>query len=305
MNNSALYITKIFNIFVARLKTIEQMKTTSLRFLVIFFLVTGFCTISSAQKFSVGLQAGVSFYDGDLSQPEFIKNLSFSRPAIGALIRYEIVKPLSVRAGVIKGQVRANDTKSTLNWQHERGIYFQSDILEFNLIVEFEPLKLFNENYDFPISPYLFIGASYFKFNPQSYYNGRLVDLQPLGTEGQGMPGYPDNTKYELQSLALPFGFGLRATWGNFIIDLEYGTRKTGTDYLDDTSAEYVSFEELLEHNGIVAATLGNKINAGTGDKRGGETVWDWYTIPAITFGYKVNLGTTFKDKKSADCPTF
>ena len=36
------------------------------------------------------------------------------------------------------------------------------------------------------------IGVGYFSFNPQAKLGNRWIDLQPLSTEGQGFPEYPD-----------------------------------------------------------------------------------------------------------------
>jgi hypothetical protein len=37
---------------------------------------------------------------------------------------------------------------------------------------------------------YLSMGAIFFKFNPKGKYLNEWLELQPIGTEGQGLPGY-------------------------------------------------------------------------------------------------------------------
>lgn len=108
---------------------------------------------------------------------------------------------------------------------------------------------------------FLALGVSYFKFNPKANYNNQWVELKPLGTEGQGMPGYPE--PYNLNSRALTFGFGNRFFLSsNISLTLEFLWRQTKTDYLDDASTNYVDYEALKQNNGLLAAELGNKIKA-------------------------------------------
>ena len=61
------------------------------------------------------------------------------------------------------------------------------------------------------------------------------MDLQPLGTEGEGF--YKGEKKYNLTQLAIPIGGGFKyAISNNVRIGIEVGFRKLFTDYLDDVS---------------------------------------------------------------------
>lgn len=100
-------------------------------------------------------------------------------------------------------------------------------------------------------SPYIFAGIAALAHNPKAkapevggvtgtlYDNaGKWVSLQPLGTEGQGQPGYRD--PYSLVTYSIPFGLGftwrINARW-NF--SMEGGFRFTGSDFLDDVSDKF------------------------------------------------------------------
>ena len=244
-------------------------------------------------------------YDGDLSSPEKLDNIKQMDVSAGAFIRYSIIKGLAIRSGVVMAKIQGNDYVSDLDWQKERDLTFESKIFELNALVEVHPLQLINPNRGLLVSPYVFGGVSYFKFNPQAKYNDEMVDLQPLGTEGQGTVGYEN--PYNLNAMAVPFGLGLRFFFGSFILDLEYGARNTSTDYLDDTSSSYVEYGELLEKNGLAAAELGNKIRANGGATRGNPDVKDWYAISSVSVAYRFDPGKILGGLKGNNmkCPTF
>lgn len=261
-----------------------------------------------AQQMDVGLQFGGGFYDGDLSLPTYFSNARQMNVAVGLLARMEVLPGAYARFGCITTKLEAHDNQSSYSWQLERDLSFESQIFEVNLMMELHPFRWMSEFETNVVSPYIFGGIGFFSFNPKSEYNGQMVELQPLGTEGQGMPGYA--APYDLNSLVIPFGIGVRLSSGPWMLDLEYGARRSNTDYLDDISGEYVAYDELLEANGSLAADLGNKVNAPTGAKRGNSDVKDWYAMPVLTIGYRLGFNNTGyisgrKVKKAKGCPTF
>ena len=158
---------------------------------------------------------------------------------------------------------------------------------------------------------YAFVGVGVFHFNPQAYYHGIWYDLQPLGTEGQGI--IPGKKPYALTQINIPFGLGIRFSYNKiYKIGLELGFRKLFTDYLDDVSTKYYSTSEIRQKNGPVygqiAAALSsrtyevvdtiaergiynNYIYDPTGNsnsKRGNPKDNDSYSFLTITFSYTV-----------------
>jgi hypothetical protein len=151
-------------------------------------------------------------------------------------------------------------------------------------------------------------GGSVFRFNPEREFDGNYIELQPLGTEAQGAPGYDE--PYSLTNFALLFGGGLKfIIKERFTIGLEIGGRKTFTDYLDDVSGKQVNFLDVLENNGSLAAQLSNPKPGlpPEGENslytRGGEFE-DWYFMGGLSFSFAFGGGTGVHSR-GIGCPTF
>ena len=147
-------------------------------------------------------------------------------------------------------------------------------------------------------TPYLYAGVAGFYFNPKAQFKGQWVELQPLGTEGQGLPteAYTQRKKYNRYQVAIPFGFGFKFSFSKHIsVALELGARKTFTDYIDDVSLDYVSSELLEKHNGNLAAELSNRTYTLEGDQvdlsgsnRGSLKGADWYFVSGFSLSYTI-----------------
>jgi Domain of unknown function (DUF6089) len=200
------------------------------------------------QPLHVTFFAGASNYQGDLQDKRFTYDQSHL--ALGAGFLYEIVGNLSARANITVGTVSGNDRFSPKN--SIRNLSFSSRITDLHLGLEYNLVNI-NEH-DF--APYLFVGISYFHFNPTAIDSfGRKNFLQPLGTEGQGF--YQGRKKYKLNQLAIPFGGGIKFAFSEKVrLAVEVGLRKTSTDYLDDVSTNYVDQLLLLASRGPKAVEL-------------------------------------------------
>lgn len=148
--------------------------------------------------------------------------------------------------------------------RYNRNLSFRSNITEIALVAEFYPLYAFIDwtakDYDPPrLSPYIMAGIGYFKFNPQAKLNNKWVNLQPLSTEGQGFAEYPDRKPYELSSLSIPVGGGIKYELSPLInLRAEFMYRATNTDYLDDVSTRYI--DESVYPNYFAGAKLNNAL---------------------------------------------
>ena len=103
--------------------------------------------------------------------------------------------------------------------------------------------------------------------------------LQPLHTEGQGLPGGPK--QYKRVSISLPVGVALHVILNKYwSVGMELNYRKTFTDYIDDVSTTYYDKAALEAAYGPTSAlmsdpNLGNIPTAtapnadGTGAQRG------------------------------------
>lgn len=207
--------------------------------------------------------------------------------------------------GKISGDDKVLESvRETTKRRYERNLNFSSKINEVTLGVEVHPLYIFGKNKEDKepplISPYLYVGVGYFSFNPQAKLNGKMVDLQPLSTEGQGFVEYPDRKIYKLNKLNFPFGVGLKYDLSNVLnLRAEFIYRHTNTDYLDDVSTRYI--DPTLYANYFTGARLTNALLLNDrqyeldpshitkpGDVRGRSKNKDSY------FTFNLKLGYTF-----------
>ena len=144
----------------------------------------------------------------------------------------------------------------------------------------------------YPISPYFFYEIAYFQMNPIAELNGNDVELQQLGTEGQGT-SLSDKRPYRLNQISIPLGVGIKFNLRKRLaISIEYGIRKTFTDYLDDVSGDYVDPVALSAFNGPLAGELSdpglnNNGLSNIGFNRGNSSTKDWYSFYGIMITFK------------------
>lgn len=175
---------------------------------------------------------GIASYVGDLIN----SNTAFSQSSysINAGLSYPIVRHLNARFDVGFHNVQGYDSK-TGGAHPERNLSFRSNILEFSLGVEYTVMNMDKHRF----SPYLFAGIGAFHFNPRAYYgSGGTHKLRELGTEGQGLPGYPG--LYSTMAVEYPMAIGVKYVISKKIMLMgEFCYRPSGTDYLDDVSTYY------------------------------------------------------------------
>ena len=254
------------------------------------FLLLPFIFFSQRQnnlsKSELGIFTGGSYYIGDLNPLQHFKN---SHIAYGIIAKYNINPRFALRGLFMMGNVSANDAQSPSQYNNvyrNRNLSFNSTITEIGAGIEFNyfPFQLGNKTYRG--SGYLFAEVAYFQINPTTTYLGEKVELRTLGTEGQGTP-MNTNEYYSKNQLALPFGIGFKYPFGKiFCIGMEYGVRKTFTDYLDDVSSDrFVDKAQLKEVASPLTVALSNRnINGSAYGPRGNSQTKDWYFIYGITF---------------------
>lgn len=284
----------------------------------LFFLTIAFIFFtprtSNAQYYEFGVGVGSAVYWGDLNAPDFSTNISKSEWASQIILRYIANKNLSYRANLTIGKLSGDDRNSSLEFQKIRNLRFTSVILESAAMVEY-----FVFDYDAKMgtqlfSPYLTAGVGFLYFNPKADFEGETYELQPLGTEGQGLPGMP--AKYSKLALAIPFGGGVKFKVNDrYNFGVEILSRRTFTDYIDDVSTTYANTDDLLATYGPISQGLADRRNEALGledplntpgSKRGGETVDDYYF--SLMFNFTANLESIFgigKGEHSPDCPRF
>jgi hypothetical protein len=261
----------------------------------VFMPLFAFC-----QHWEVGIMAGGANYSGDLTPGPIV--LARTGFAGGGLVRYNISNYWTLKLNAYDGEISGSDADATTEQNKLRNLNFRSNVLDIGLQGELNILGFQSGTGKLRTSPYIFGGFSVFKFDPQAYYGGQWVRLQPLGTEGQGTIKYNDRQKYALTQVSIPFGIGLKhnfSGWWN--IGFEFGWRKTFTDYLDDVSTTYVLSDYLAAQNGQLAANLSNRSTdpkANTFDdkvQRGNSTNKDWYMFGGLTLTYTIHPNMCYR----------
>ncbi len=311
-----------------------------LKKLLIFLLIIApiFASAQYGGKKRHGIRSGGSFYKRKKPRPEFIIGLGASnflgelgganqigtffvrdlefkatRPSAQIAIRYKSKSRLAIKAGFYYQLLSGDDKLTKEPYRNNRNLHFRSNVFELSGQLEFFFTKeqqghRYNiknvkgmKSYNF--QAYGFVGGGAIFFNPQAKYNGSWVSLQPLGTEGQGLPGGPK--KYSRFTVVIPYGLGVKdAINKEWSIGLELGIRKTFSDYIDDVSGVYYDNATLRAARGDMAADLadpslhnypeslggdavgGNQTSKG--EVRGHSNHKDAYMFINITASYKI-----------------
>ena len=258
------------------------------------FLVAG--STVKAQQFKpnteIGVLLGASYYLGDLNTTHFNQ----STAAAGLVIRKNIDKRFAYKAELMYLNLRSDETDSKDTISVTRGLHFKSPVYELSGQIEFNFLPYDPGNPLYTWTPFVYAGASLFSFNPQGENaNGEWVDLQPLGTEGQGTTLPNTDSKYSLIQFAAALGGGVKIAVSNtFNIIFEYSTRKTFTDYLDDVSGNYVSTTptEWSDNPDVLYFSDPSDRVYPFGKERGNPNKKDWYSFAGVTLSFKLGNKT-------------
>ena len=274
----------------------------------LFLIVSHF----AQSQFQVGLFGGISNYVGDMTDKPY-RN---SKGAFGITAGYQILDRLSLRAGFTFAKVAGADSLAKQEDVKLRNLSFQSNISEFSLLAE---LNIFDMTY-LRWSPYVFGGLAVYHYDPYTFdMQNNKVYLQPLSTEGQGLPGY-NQKPYSLTQLAIPFGGGIKYNISDKVgVAFEVGLRKLFTDYLDDVSGNYADPNELMATKGIQSAELsyredelpnGDLNYPVKGETRGSPKYKDYYYFTGLRLIFQLGgdnersfSGRMGKNKRYG-CPT-
>lgn len=235
------------------------------------------------KQHELGIMVGGAYYIGDLNPR---KQFNLSQPAAGIFYRFTPNYRYAFRAGFNFGKIMGDDSQSDDADQLQRNLNFKSQIYELNVVTEFNFLEYRISNDKYKFTTFLFLGIDVFSYKPQANMGNYWIDLQPLHTEGQ--------TKgYKLVQVGIPFGVGVKMNVSKKVgIGLEWGPRKTFTDYLDDVSGTYpdVTTNPFTTKHGAALSdrskNAGNNINK----QRGNPRTKDWYFFFGLTLNVKLNM---------------
>jgi hypothetical protein len=264
-----------------------------------------------------------SEYSGALGLSQFLGDLGGS-PQVGThflhdfnpgAIRYggylgyrrRIGRSWSIKATLTLAELYGNDDLSSNPYRFNRNQNFRSLIIEPSMQFEYHFYQYDQAGHHYKIKhahgfrtlaldAYLFAGVGFFYFNPQGRLpDGQWVNLRPLSTEGEGLPGGP--SEYSPLALSFPAGLGVK-----YLIDIQWSVGIelsdrlwTSTDYLDDTHGSYFSPEEIQAYKGPIAAYLSHPVlglipgQDIVGTERGDPSHNDTYMFLFFTVNYRPN----------------
>ena len=261
-----------------------------------------FLTTVTAQVKEFGLFAGGAYYRGELNRTHF----SQSDYSIGGIFKQDFPNDrLSLRFQLLYSQVKADDFKSGNTQQLNRNLSFKSSVIEFGPVLEIDFFKFHpGQNNTAKAAfgtPYFMGGINIMRMNPKTRYNGEWIELQPLGTEGQGTSIANAPKKYSLNQIVIPFGIGIKVNLSHHSsFSMEYGIRKTFTDYLDDVSGIYpdlTALNPLARELSDRARTPEGVNQSSYGLQRGNPADKDWYSV----FGFSI----TYEFFSDSTCPSW
>lgn len=289
------------------------------KFLVLGVLLHLVTTSLCAQSIEVGAVLGVATYQGDINPLRHRLSFEGAQAAKGLSVGYFFNPTFGVKLRFVDSFLKADDKGSLDAGRVARNLHFRTDLKELSIAAEVELLNLIPWFSRRKLRPYVSVGVAKFWFNPQAKQNGIWHDLQPLGTEGQGLPG-SDQELYSRSQVSLPVGGGVRYQINaNTVISFEVIPRITFTDYIDDVSTSYPDLEYLRSYRGDLAADIAykgddivNYVPTGedfSGRSRGNPQENDWYITSTITFSCRLDPAITIgKKNKFAGyyhCPFF
>jgi hypothetical protein len=195
---------------------------------------------------SVGVICNAWQYMGDVQS-----GLNFVRPGASLFLSRKLSPHWHARLQLSVGRLEGDDaTASPTSGIYARNLHFHNDIKELAglLVYEFKgSYAKYAKRKSF--TPYLLGGVALLHHNPRAKMPTELgnswVELQSLGTEGQGRIGYAK--PYNKAQFTIPLGLGLRFRTADkrWDFSIEVLPRYTFTDYLDDVSGQYPDMADL------------------------------------------------------------
>ena len=272
-----------------------------LRLFVLCFALSMLGSVSGQRKFeqskTLGLTVGTGYYLGELNPTGHFQGRL--QPGVGGFLRFNVNRRFAVRAALNRTTLLYYDADARDPWQVNRNLHFKNSITEGAVVAEFNYSRYQIGNTKDRFAGYLFAGLSLYSHMPQAEIGGIWYELQPLGTEGQGTTAGGD--RYATTGFAVPFGFGFKLNLGHFYaLNLEWGMRRTWTDYLDDVAGQYASLAVLEEEAGPLSEMLSEAqiereggLEDPAGQMRGYKGLDDRFAVMSLSFTFRIDKSPT------------
>ena len=207
---------------------------------------------SHSQFHELGAVIAGSNYIGDVGSDRYISPRNI---AIGLLYRYNVNTRYSLRAGLSLATLFENENKTNDINRFRRRYEFENKIQEAHAGVEFNFIDFNLHEDNNQITPYLFLGISYFRHQ-----------LLYVDSQGSSKANYVDYGRD--QTFGLPLFVGVK--WNPnplFVIGLEVGVRYTFTDNLDGSNPT----KEYADQTHYKFGNVGNN---------------DWFVFTGLTISF-------------------
>jgi hypothetical protein len=159
----------------------------------------------------------------------------------GAYFKYKFNKRISARTQFSFLKLAGSDVGNDNIFKLVRNLSFNTNVFELNQTIEFNfymrtkvsrnPTISKGGKKRIDVRAYFFTGLGLLQFSPRAKFNGEMVKLRPLRTEGK---------KYSSLTWTVPIGIGINYAFNNkYSLGFSYSYHFTGSDYLDDVSGFY------------------------------------------------------------------
>lgn len=277
-----------------------------------FFIAFLICSTSLVQAqyfWDIGMNVGASNYLGDiggnqLTRRDFVSDMKMSETKMtaGGFVRYKISHLFSAQGNISWIRIAGDDKLSANPARNARNLNFRNDMVEASGQMQFFFYEvndlgrsLRNEN---NFRAYVGLGAGAVYHNPKTSFNGEMVALRPLTTEGK---------KYSRVAAVIPASAGFYFTLNkHYRIGWNLTWRTTFSDYLDDISTTYADPSQLPSTLAVQLANRTDELttvspafadNFTPGNKRGDSKHNDSYLTSSVDLSYVIK-GRSIIDKK-------
>lgn len=170
------------------------------------------CPRVFGQRSEIGFGLGTLNYTGDLLRSY---DFGYSRPAATVFYRSNISPVVSFRAGLVGGMLAASE-KPIDKFGAVRDESFNIFLMEASTVMEYHFLNWRETKRFVRFTPYVFAGLALYGFTGNEAKTAEYSNIQG----------------------AVPFGLGAKYVHNpKWYFSLEFGVRKTFSDYLDNVSA--------------------------------------------------------------------
>lgn len=199
-----------------------------------------------AQINEIGVFLGGSNFVGDVGNTTYVAP---EKPAFGILYKWNKSPRHAYRFSYTQSAIAGNDLDSKEGGRNKRGFSFKNNIKELSAGLEFNFFDFNLHDLDTKITPYIFSGLSYFRYDELYIANGLTEKIKGSNS-----------------SFAIPIIVGLKSNISRrFVLAAEIGARYTFTDNIDGSFPE----DDSLANNRF--GNLNNK---------------DWYVFTGATLTY-------------------